>query len=363
MKKSLLFLSLLSSLTMVSCGGSDVDTSKIALDYGYKYKNPISSVEDLRIGYETLTDRIGKKESFVLLIFGDSTCGCWVDFNPLAISFMNRYHVKFSVLNLASLEGESETYGIYRGYSQMPGICFFRRGQLIRQTIYGLVKGTDINIFKKQETLDEFLLNNIYLPRMFYLDKDALDEKIENQEEFNLYIARSGCGDCSAINSSVLYEYSEKNKEKAIPNKPLYIFDIQQYRGTDEYQTIKDTYGLSNTTFNPIFGYDYGEDKGMIPTFQVWKQGYIYDMITVLNDHLGENHTLDSYFNIDRVGASPMLSRLGNEYVLQGKALEDKDIGKYPVPGTEIIYEYVYRDSQLVWHKPIVELYLSTYVK
>ena len=359
MKKSLLFLSLFTSLTMVSCGGSDIDTSKIALDYGHAYKNDIVSADDITIGYETLASKISKKESFVLLVF-ESGCHCWTSFNPVAIYFMNKYNVKFPAINVRSFDGEPNSFGIYKGVGEMPNICLFRRGVLIRQTVYG--KQKDKTIFTEKEKFEAFMLDNIYLPKMYYVDKDALDEKIANKEDFNLYVARSGCGDCSRVNGEVLYGWSDANKEKAVPNNPLYIFDIEKYRGTEDYQPIKDAYGLSNTDFNPVFGYDHGSDKGMLPTFQRWHDGQIIDMITTLNDYLGENHTLDSYFTEVRVNASPMLKVYGNKYVLNGNHVEDKDIGQYPIPGTEEIYEYVKKDAQATWHNPIVELYLSTYV-
>lgn len=355
MKKSLLFLSLFTALTMASCGGSDIDTSKIALDYGYDYKNDIVSLNDFVIGYDTLANKIASYESFVLLVYRTG-CGCWTDFEPSAIKFMNDYNVKFPAINVTALLSEKVRYGIYAVEDDMPSICFFRRGQLIRQTVSGKLK--DNSIFKDYYAFKDFMLENIYLPHMYYLDEDALDEKIAGNEEFNLYVARSECGDCKLVNKNVLYDWSEKNKEKSNMEKPLYIFDIQKYRGTDRYQPIKDKYGLSNTEFNPVFGYNHGSDQGMIPTFQRWKNGRITDMITVLNDYLGANHTFDSYFTEERVSASPMLSQFGEQYVLNGKEVEEK----YIAHKGDI--EYLPKDpSQMIFHNPIVELYLSTYVK
>ena len=351
---------------MVSCGESDIDTSKIALDYGYDYKNDFVTEDDITIGYESLTTKIRKKENFVLLPFS-SGCSCWDSFNPIAIYFMNKYNVKFPAINVRSFDGEPTSYGVYKVAVDMPSICFFRRGALVRQTVYGLQKNKDI--FTMVDKFEEFMLDNIYLPKMYYVDKDKLDEKIANNDDFNLYVGRNGCNDCKRVNEEVLYDWSDKNKEKDIPNNPLYIFDIEKYRETEDYQPIKDAYGLSNTDFNPIFGYNYVSKYdfltayGMLPTFQRWHDGRIIDMITTLNDNLEENsHVLDSYFTEERVNASPMLKVYGDKYVLDGKTVEEKDIGQFPIPGTEEIYEYVKKDAQAIWHNPIVELYLSTYV-
>ena len=358
MKKSLIFLSLLTSLSTVSCG-SEVDTSPIALDYGYVGKSNITNIYDLDIGYSRLTSLVNSGENFVLLIYHNTGCTCWTSFSPLAIKFMNTYHTRFYVFDNALLDGETNSFGIYKGLDEMPGICFFRRGKLIRQSIYGLIKNEkDKRYFKDLASFEEYMLSNIYLPKMYYLDKEVLDTKINNNEDFNLYVARSECDDCKAANKTVLYKWSDSLKNKAL-TEPLYIFDIEPYRGTEEYQTIKDTYGLSNTTFNPIFGYD----TGMVPTFQRWSEGHVVDMITILNDKLGENNTLSSYFTEERVNASPMMRDTGIKYILDGNSVDEKDIGNYPIPGSEIIYKYIYRDSQLKWHTPMLELYLSTYIK
>ena len=101
----------------------------------------------------------------------------------------------------------------------------------------------------------------------------------------------------------------------------------------------------------------------MVPTFQRWSEGHVVDMITILNDKLGENNTLSSYFTEERVNASPMMRDTGIKYILDGNSVDEKDIGNYPIPGSEIIYKYIYRDSQLKWHTPMLELYLSTYIK
>lgn len=358
MKKSLLFLSVLTAISLASCGGNDVDTTKIALDYGYDYKNDIVNIEEVEIGYTSLTNLIDNKESFVLLIYHNPTCGCWTDFNPLAVQFMNKYNVVFHSFDNALLEGKNN-YGIYQGTDAMPGICFFRRGQLIRQSIYGKLDINNRKMFKDYEALEQYLFDNIYLPKMTYIDKDTLDSKISNDEDFALYVARSGCGDCKTVNQQVLYSWNDVN---TTVNHMMYIFDIEPYYARkpaetdpeyeekyakyEAYLAFKTTYGLSEAG-NEKFGYS----TGYIPTFQIRKGSTITDMITVLNDSVNAEKVVSSYFTQARISNSPLLRNTGDTYLFDGKVLTNEQKQNWRTT------------VQLSWHKPIVELFLNSYIK
>ena len=357
MKKSLLFLSVLTAISLASCG-NDIDTTKIALDYGYDYKNDIVNIEEVEIGYTSLTNLIDNKESFVLLIYHNPTCGCWTDFNPLAVQFMNKYNVVFHSFDNALLEGKNN-YGIYQGTDAMPGICFFRRGQLIRQSIYGKLDINNRKMFKDYEALEQYLFDNIYLPKMTYIDKDTLDSKISNNEDFALYVARAGCGDCRTVNQQVLYSWNDVN---TTVNHMMYIFDIEPYfarkpaEGDPEYDekyakyeaylAFKTTYGLSEAG-NETFGYG----TGYVPTFQIRKGSTISDMITVLTDSVDANRVVSSYFNQTRISNSSLLRNTGDIYLFDGKELTEEQKQNWRTT------------VQLSWHKPIVELFLNSYIK
>ena len=340
MKKLATFLLLVPALLLSSCRDGEIDKSKIALDFGREFKNDITDLSKLgELNYSQLIDTIDKKQNFVLLVYNEG-CGCWTDFRPVVKEFFNRYKIDFKIVNVDEIPGNNK-YDIYTGKSLMPAICFFRRGKLIRQTVYGKLKAENRQLFKEFDAFEEYMFKNIYLPKMYYLDKEALDAKISNDSSFNLYIGRSACGDCIEVEQNILYKWSTSLKS-TIPQDILYVFDIQQYRPTPEYQSIKDQYGLS-TTINTTFGYG----EGCVPTFQRITDGDITDMITVLNDSKDENNIVHSYFNEDRVNASPMLRSHSSEYIFDGKEYE----GKFD------------RVLQLEWHTPIVQLYLDTYVK
>lgn len=347
MKKSLLFLSLFTALTMASCGES-TDTSKIALDYGYDYKNDIVVIDELEIGYSSLVNMIDNKESFVLLIFHSRTCDCWRHFNPLAVQFMNKYNLRFYAFDNALLEGENN-YGIYRGTDAMPGICFFRRGTLIRQSIYEKIDINHRKFFNDYDALESYMFDNIYLPKMYYLDKDNLEAKMaDTTAEFNLYVAMNGCGDCKRVSYEYIYSWVDNNGANTL-TKPFYVFDIAKYGSDDD---IRDFCKLSEQT-NPKFGYTYTK-HGYVPTFQTWKNGEIIDMITVLNDFANkETDVVTSYFSAARIANSPMLSRM-NYITYDGTTISTDLINPW---GT------VKQDEQVKWHMPAVQEFFKTYIK
>lgn len=348
MKKSLIFLSVLTALSVASCGGSTVDTSKINLDYGYISKNEIASTSQLEISYDDLSTMITKQESFVLLIFHNRTCTCWTTFGRIAVQFMNRYNLKFFCFDNAYLEGKPNSYGIYTNTYDMPGICFFRRGELVRQTIYGRVS-TDLEIFKDFEALEKYMFDNINLPKLYFLDKDSLDKKIADQKAFNLYVYKASCSDCGAIDKKFIHNWTDTTVKTG---ELLYIFDIEPYQliSQEVYQGIKDDYNLSNVK-NTKLGYN----TGYVPTFQRYNEGKLYDMITVLNDSGNkETGVVSSFFNSERIANSPLLSRTGNKYLFDGTTVDPS-----------LIYSWggIKQEKQLEWHTPVVELFFEEYIK
>ena len=348
MKKLAAILLAIPVLLSTACKDGDIDKSKIALDYGHVRQEAITNLDQLgELTYNELQSAIDSKINFVLLVYGSSTCGCWTDFKPIARDYVNIHWYDFKVINANNIPGNN-SYGIYAGADLMPSIVFFRRGKLVRQTVYGKLKENNRKMFKQYAEFEKYMRDNVYAPHMIYMDKEVLDHKIEINEYFNLYIARTGCGDCAAVDKNILYKWSTKNAGKLLAND-LYIFDIAPYRGTEQYQDIKDQYGLS-TTGSETFGFD----DGYVPTFQRRHGAQIEDMITVLNDYASEELVVTSFFNQARINASPMLRDTGNKYLFDGKTIEADQ---------RMAWGAVDQTLQLKWHTPILELYLSTYVK
>lgn len=350
MKKFAKFLLVIPALLMMGCKDGEIDKSKIALDYGFVRNNPIdyNKLYESRLTSHSLEDEIEYSKNFVLVVYS-AGCGCWTTFAyNCVIPYINNYNVDIKVIDRLEV-GEDNPYGIYVGTGALlPSICFFRRGELVRQTVYLKLKGKNQEIFTKYSRFEKFMNDNIYLPHMYYVDKDKLDSMISADTTFNLYVAKTGCPDCEAIDQSVLFDWSTKNKKTTI-NDLLYIFDIAPYVGTADYQDIKDYCGLS-VAGSATFGFD----NGYVPTFQRRTGAVINDMITVLNDYASEELVVTSYFNQTRIDNSPMLQTTGDTYLFNGRTITAEQ---------RTAWGSVNQELQLEWHSPIVKLYLDTYVK
>ena len=338
------------------------DDDLVKLDYGTIRKETIRDVRDLKgLSYDELASKIAHKDSFALAIYNDS-CTCWSNFSPILTDFINETNINVEHMDVDELVDRDNDFGLHKVKADLPGLALFSRGKLVRQALYLQVDNKPI--FTQYKKLKEFFENNTIAPKMYYVEKEVLDEKIANGEEFNLYIARKECPDCQNANYNVLYSYSDS---LTTVNENLYIFDIQEYyanttaknadgsrKYSDEqvqyYQEIKDTYGLS-TVNNPILGFG----TGSVPTFQRRKGNEISDMVVVFNDYPNkENNTIASYFTEARIEKMPFLKDTTLEVNLDGKSISGEQISDW---GS---YKYTYEET---YHYPILKLFLQTYVK
>lgn len=344
--KKLLVLSstFLFGLSLVSCGGDD---GLIHLDYGNIHSYKIQSLDEIaEQTYDSLTSSIKNEESFMLMIRNDTSgCGdCWANFKNVLVEFVNEYHIDIKYIGISQFTGKDK-YNLYLEAGDMPSIAYFKRGELVRQATYISKNQNDRRIFTSYTTFVEHIKKNVALPRIYYLDKDVLDSYIESNMDFTIYYARSGCGDCKAVNKGFLHDWVDNSKSK----EKLYMFDLQKYQDEDKeyYQELKDTYQLSSK-YNPILGYS----TGAVPTFQHLKGGNVNDMIVVYNDYVPKDSTtLTSYFTQERVDNMPFLKGKDGNFVLDGKILSDQEAKNW-------------RDStQAEYHDPILQLFLDEYIK
>ncbi len=352
MKKKSLIPLLIPTLLFgaVSCHPT-VDTSKIILDFGRVVSEQGTTVNE--VTYKTLKDMmIEKGESFILVI-SDQGCGCWTDFQPKVARVNYKYQLNIMHVRNDQSGFLENDFGLN---TSTTGIAFFRDGKLVRQVVYKS-DSSNYDIFRKandDSALEKLINDNVEMPHVRYISKDILDSYISQNKEFNLYIGRNKCGDCDNINATLLKQWNRT----ATVQDSLYYFDIEEYRGTSEYQTIKDDYGLSQK-YNAVLGYDYVDvfngneykTEGAVPTFQHRKGSTIEDMIVLLNDAVDTNirtftHT---YFTSTRVAVMPFLAETGDQYVLEGKELTQDEADNWR------------KSEQLKYHTPIFNLFFDTY--
>lgn len=335
---------LLAVSCLSSCGEKPF-TGKVFLDYGNYRETDITSVDYLsNLTYKNLKSKVEQKESFILIIYGDSSCGCWTSFKPILIKYYNDTHADVCIISHNLFEEGANKFGLYTTGYDMPSIALFSRGKLVIQTVYGR---DSKDPFTKYDKFLDFMNSHVVLPKMFYINKTTLDSFIDRDETFNLLLVREGCGDCKDLRTNLLYNWNDKHESSSYE---MYIFDIQRYRGTEEYQTIKDIYGLS-TLYNPVLGWDKSDDeKGMVPTFQNRTGSTINAMLTVYNDSLDiETNKMVSYFTEERVNANHFLK---NDTTLETKVLNGLEFTSY----SKDTYLRKYVD-------PIINLFLKKFVE
>ena len=352
MKKKSLILPLIPALIFsVSSCRPAVDNSKIVLDFGRVYSSQGTTVT--QVSYKNLKEKmIEKNESFILAV-SDEGCGCWRDFQPLVAELNYKHQLNIMHVDKDESGFLTDDFGLN---TTTTSIAFFRNGKLARQVVYKS-DSSNWDIFHKYTGVEALVKENVEFPHVKLVSKEVLDSFIATNKEFNLYVGRNGCGDCDNINATLLKQW---NKTTTVQDS-LYYFDIEEYRGTADYQNIKDGYGLSQTEVNPVLGYTYVETyggqeyttAGVVPTFQHRRGATIVDMISLLNDaaSTGDKKISRSYFTAERVAAMPFLQGTGNEFVLQDKALTEDEATNWR------------KSEQLKYHTPILNKFFETYFK
>ena len=342
MKKNLLLFAIVPFSLFCLVGCESKDTSKTNIAYGRIYSSkPLACSQ---IEYDEIQSKVDNKECFAIAI-SHKGCGCWTTFEPVLRDFNYKHNLDIRYIDESEFAG-NDKFGLRTYAGDMPSVAIFKNGKLARQVIYG--NGSTRDIFTKLSALEKFFFENANSPKMYYIEKETLDEYILSEKEFNLYVARSLCNDCQEVNRTALKDWNLKN---TTVNNPLYIFDIQEYYGKDNYQGIKDTYGLS-TANNPILGYG----TGSVPTFQHRVGNEIKDMTVVFNDYVNrDTKVLSSYFTQERVSNMPFLKEYGDKYVLNGITLSEAEASHWGY-GTD-------NSAQIKRHSEILNIFLKKYAK
>ena len=368
-----LFFIGISCFSLSACKNNSENNSnkfeKIRLDYGTYRTTKLDSITSLHeLTYDELSSKITHKSSFLLAIYNE-TCTCWSDFAPVLTDFINDTGCNVDYINVNKFINKENDYGLYLVKGDLPSIAIFRNGKLAVQSVY---LRDDRLMFKQYEGhFDKFIEENVYLPKMYYADKEAIDSLIAEDKEFNLYLARNECGDCQTLDTDILLPWSnsvDSSKEK------LYIFDMQQYYALDpnyfpyiynrdateeeiaafaQYKSIKAEYKMDEVT-NPNFGYG----TGSFPTLQRRKGNEIKDMCVVLNDSVdSENKTVSSYFTQDRVAKMAYLQNTSITKVLDGMTLTDDQVAKWrdKVEPYKATFDSIY-------HYPIAKEFINYYI-
>jgi hypothetical protein len=225
----------------------------------------------------------------------------------------------------------------------------FSEGEVIQK--YSKSAKKDLEFF---ETIDKFTkiidehikegpINNYAYVSYEYV-RDYLIK--EDNREFVLFTVRSGCGDCNYCMPNVVTPFI---KEKGL-KLPVYVCDIEKHRGTSEYDNVKASLKLTIES-NPL-----GFDKGVVPTYQYWKNKELLDAGVYAND----SFTLNSETNKVEVS---------NTYFDGSRGLQYTDVNLKTQMNSEAsldVKEYsgkyfMETKKAAVYHDPLIKSFLTYY--
>ncbi len=167
----------------------------------------------------------------------------------------------------------------------------------------------------------KFMEGNVKLPKAYFINEGDYGEVTENGAI--IYFERSGCGDCTYLNPTVLANYVKKHPDM----NNIYVLDCQWWKDdldVVQYQAKKNNYGLSHCN-NPEYGYD----DGVFPFFSFVKKGNYLSGAVAFNDEVskvnGKYVITNSYYNNDRLERFDYLANVQTK-VLEGMELPASDV-------------------------------------
>ena len=292
-------------------------------------------------------------ENFLLAIYPkDSTCACWRTFSSVineAVTKDNLLVYKYYAQDV-ELNPIMKEIGGFNNRLDAPTFYIIKEKKIARYYNFS----SSATFFKNHDDFIGELYNHIKRPKMFYIDDEDILEKRTNGESFSVFYARNACSDCNFVIPHTLVPYFDNSSREI---KPLYIFDMQPWYGTESYQTLKDTMLLSEEA-NPTYGFG----KGVVPSFHYYEQGALKDACIYANDGaLTYSETDNCYYAANSYYNEV---RLANLYYLDN--VLEKDITKVHISSDQVI---TYENSHYwdithasSYYDPILKAFLDKYI-
>ena len=327
----------LNACLLSGCGND----SKIQLSFG----NIHATAVEEKFTVVELDRKVESDESF-LLVVADTTCACWSDFRPIINSYVKDNHVDCFFLTYDYFADYASKYKIEltKGTTKF---IIFEKGEAKIQ-----IKSTvEDKTMKDKAAFYKFMEGNVKLPKAYFINEGDYGEVTKNGAI--IYFERSGCGDCSYLNPTVLANYVKKH-----PNmNNIYVIDCQWWKDDLDpvsYQAKKNNYGLSDCN-NPEYGYD----DGVFPFFSFVKKGYYLSGAVAFNDEVskvnGKYVITNSYYDEDRLERFDYLANVQTK-VLEGMELPASDVSDN---GEWISWM---QDKAVKYYEPIIDAFLDTYL-
>ena len=289
MKIKHLFLTLLLLPSLTCCGGNSNEINKITFGTLYHQESIVLETSNL----------VGKleKENFLLAVHPDKgSCSCWSNFEIVLNAAAKRFNLLSYKVHYSQITDELVNKGFLK-LTDKPSFYIVNNGKIAKRFIYpsSTYSDEDIGLFFNEETLLKTVKKYCAMPTMYLVNEEKLDSLVT--QNAIVYFMRESCPDCEYCTPNIMKNYLS-NK---VFNNSIYVFDLDPYYndGTN-YQAIKDKYSLSSV--NPLFGYG----KGVVPTFQVYRDGKLKDACVYFNETIakkadGTYYISESYYSSIRI--------------------------------------------------------------
>lgn len=287
--KKIFFSFILIVFTFFSPSCSNKANDKFLLEGNYDIN------EAINISANDLINKIEAKDSFVLYVSLYSCTSCAYFNNNVLNKFINETKSVIYNIDLSEIEATKNDKLPY--VKETPTLLIYNNGQKTNSISYL----DNEKIFKDIEAFKNYLLDYVIFPRIIEISEKSLDNKINNKENFYLYIGWSKCGDCKMLNKRILNDYY-KNNDKIIyylesdsyrKNKPSKRPILNENPTSDELKEYNNY--LKWLDFANKYNFSSYED-GKVPTLQYYKNGKVLEMIVYLNDTIKDNVITNSFY-------------------------------------------------------------------
>ena len=311
----------------------------------------------VELSLEELSSKIdAQHDTFLLATHKGDSCVCWTNFQYTITQFNNKrkedgkdYLPFYSFDTELMTDNLPEDFKICKILSGYTDLYVFDNGEILQKYTKNARK--DAAIFENETKLGEIInshinkdtIKNYQYVSYEYACRDLINKDIE---EFVLFTTRSGCGDCNYCMPNVVTPFLSENN----PKIPVYICDIEKYRGTDEYDTVKANLNLTVESNSLGFG------KGVVPTYQYWKNGQLLDAGVYANDSFYLNsetnkvEVKETYFDGTRE-----LKFTTENLITKMNSSESLEVKEYNG------YYFMDVKKAAVYHDPLVKSFLTYY--
>lgn len=254
-----------------------------------------------------LQEMVENDQSFVLVLKVQSCSSCNQFYKDALNPYIEETHAKIYSLNGVLLD-DYPSFANKPSFRISPTLVLYQEGNIVSTLAYN----SKNDAFTTKKGLKSYLEQYVIEPRLISLSEELIQQKIENKEDFVLYIGWYRCGDCSKLNEYVLKDYL-KNKDVT-----LYYLESDFYRknkptskpiepANDASQEEIEAYAIALQNWNLWIEfatkYEFVSYRdGKVPAILFYQQGMANDWLIYRNDIINDLGVVEESFFHELIG-------------------------------------------------------------